>query len=85
MDNIQLYDFIKLSDNYNYAVIGMTDLNNVKYYLLSKVLDDDSLSVDAFKFVEVCELDGKKIFKIVKDTQILDKLALIFSEQINNI
>ena len=85
MNSINLYDTIKLGDNCSYAVIGITDYDEKTYYLLSKVLDNDELSCDEFRFVEYFDKDGRKFVKVVKDKKVLSELGKLFTNQINNV
>lgn len=80
-----MYDTVVLSDGNSYSVMGETDYNGEKYYLLSKVIGDDELSLDDFRFVLCNMRDGKTLFKDVKDENLLLELGKIFAKQMENL
>ncbi len=78
MNPIEVYDIITLNNKEEYTVIKILNESGKKYYLLSKVNEEEEPDLENIKIVEEITENGKIKLKEVKDEEHLKKLSIQF-------
>ena len=76
MKQIELYDILTLSNNKEYTVLRMIDLEDKTYYLLAEIDEEENPILDEMKIVEV---SGNNILTEVKEESSLKELTELFA------
>ena len=76
MKEIELYDILTLSNDKDYTVLKIIDMNMKKYYLLSETDKEEVPNLEKMKIVE--KMNDKKL-SVVKDEKLLSELTKLFA------
>lgn len=76
MKQIELYDILTLSNNKEYTVLRMIDLEEKTYYLLAEIDEEENPILDEMKIVEV---SGNSTLTEVKEETLLTELTELFA------
>lgn len=76
MKKIELYDILSLSDDKEYTVLRIMELNDKTYYLLSEIDKEENPNLEKMKIVE--NIDNKKLVE-VNDKKLLSELTELFA------
>lgn len=75
MNKIELYDILTLSDDKEYTVLRMIELDDKKYYLISEIDEEENPLLNNLKIVEN---NSNKILKEITEDPLITKLAELF-------
>lgn len=76
MKQIELYDILTLSNDKEYTVLRMIDLEEKTYYLLAEIDEEENPILDEMKIVEVIE---NNTLIEVKEESLLKELTELFA------
>lgn len=76
MKQIELYDILTLSNDKEYTVLRMIDLEDKTYYLLAEIDEEENPILDELKIVEV---NGNDTLTEIKEENLLKELTELFA------